>query len=410
MIVHLVYILLSPILWLSVYIASFVNKKIRLRMNSYKVLLKDSIIKAKQTNKEILVFHAASNGELEQIKPIFRLIDRKKYFVMLTIASPSSYNHIPFNQLDTFSYQAFDFPWTVYNFFKKIKPHKYIITRHDIWPNHLFFSKWFCKGAYLINANLPENSKRLFPVIKSFYKYIFSFFTCIYTVSESMKTKLTNIIDDDKINVIGDTRLDQIEYRYENKKIKLSIFENSTNILFGSIDEYDVKVIFESLKNRTYHSKLIFVPHEPSEKLILFIEKKLKELSLESIRFSNMSNDVNQNNLDAVIIDKVGILADAYQFSSISYIGCGFGKGVHNVMEPAIYGNLICFGPNYQILDEAIELVNQKLAIPIHNSNELTDILDLISSQKILEQYKNNMKKYISTKQNIAGKILRDIL
>ena len=79
-------------------------------------------------------------------------------------------------------------------------------------------------------------------------------------------------------------------------------------------------------------------------------------------------------------------------------------------MEPAIYGNLICFGPNYQILDEAIELVNQKLAIPIHNSNELTDILDLISNQKILEENKNNLKKFISTKQNIAGKILRDIL
>ena len=79
-------------------------------------------------------------------------------------------------------------------------------------------------------------------------------------------------------------------------------------------------------------------------------------------------------------------------------------------MEPAIYGNLICFGPNYQILEEAIELVNEKLAISINNSNELTDILDLISDQKILEKYKNNLKKFISTKQNIAGQILRDML
>ena len=410
MIVHLVYILLSPILWLSVYIASFLNKKIRLRMNSYKFLLKDSIVKAKQTNKEILVFHAASNGELEQIKPIFRLIDRNKYFVMLTISSPSSYNHIPLNQLDTFSYQAFDFPWTVYNFFKKIKPHKYIITRHDIWPNHLFFSKWFCKDVYLINANLPEKSKRLFPVIKSFYKYIFSFFTRIYTVSESMKTKLTNIIDDDKINVIGDTRLDQIEYRYENKKIKLPLFENSNNILFGSIDEYDIKLIFDYLKIRKNNSRLILVPHEPDEKLIVYIERKLKELSIDYVRFSNMTDNLNQDNLDAIIIDKVGILADAYQFSSISYIGCGFGKGVHNVMEPAIYGNLICFGPNYQILDEAIELVNEKLAIPINNSNELTNVLDLISEEDTLEQYKNGLKKFINKKQNISNQILRDIL
>ena len=410
MIIHLAYIMLSPFLWLAVYIASFLNKKIRLRMNSYKFLLKDSIVKAKQTDKEILVFHAASNGELEQIKPIFRLIDRNKYFVMLTISSPSSYNHIPLNQLDTFSYQAFDFPWTVYNFFKKIKPHKYIITRHDIWPNHLFFSNWFCKDVYLINANLPEKSKRLFPIIKSFYKYIFSFFTRIYTVSESMKTKLTNIIDDDKINVIGDTRIDQIEYRYENKKIKLPLFENSKNILFGSIDEYDIKIIFDYLKIRKNNSRLIFVPHEPDEKLIINIEKKLKELSIDSIRFSNMTDNLNQDNLDAIIIDKVGVLADAYQFSSISYIGCGFGKGVHNVMEPAIYGNLICFGPNYQILEEAIELVNEKLAISINNSNELTKVLDLISDVDTLEKYKNGLKKFISKKQNISNQILRDML
>ena len=112
-----------------------------------------------------------------------------------------------------------------------------------IYGQITFFSKWFCKDAYLINANLPK-IETTFPIIKSFYKYVFSFFTCIYTVSESMKTKLTNIIDDDKINVIGDTRLDQIEYRYENKKIKLSIFENS-KYTFGSIDEYDIKVIFE---------------------------------------------------------------------------------------------------------------------------------------------------------------------
>tara|TARA_Y100000996_G_scaffold250372_1_gene196926 strand:+ start:72 stop:1304 length:1233 start_codon:yes stop_codon:yes gene_type:complete len=410
MIIHLAYIMLSPFLWLAIYIASFLNKKIRLRMNSYKFLLNNSIVKAKQTNKEILVFHAASNGELEQLKPIFRLIDRNKYFVMLTISSPSSYNHIPLNLLDTFSYQAFDFPWTVYNFFKKIKPHKYIITRHDIWPNHLFFSKWFCKDVYLINANLPEKSKRLFPVIRSFYKYIFSFFTCIYTVSESMKTKLTNIIDDDKINVIGDTRLDQIEYRYENKKMKLPLFENSKNILFGSIDEYDIKLIFDYLKIRKNNSRLIFVPHEPDEKFIINIERKLKELSIDCVRFSNMTDNLNQDNLDAIIIDKVGILADAYQFSSISYIGCGFGKGVHNVMEPAIYGNLICFGPNYQILDEAIELVNEKLAIPINNSNELTKVLDLIFKEDTLEQHKNDLKKFISKKQNISNQILRDIL
>ena len=79
-------------------------------------------------------------------------------------------------------------------------------------------------------------------------------------------------------------------------------------------------------------------------------------------------------------------------------------------MEPAIYGNLICFGPNYQILEEAIELVNEKLAISINNSNELTKVLDLISDMDTLEKYKNGLKKFISKKQNISNQILRDIL
>ena len=74
------------------------------------------------------------------------------------------------------------------------------------------------------------------------------------------------------------------------------------------------------------------------------------------------------------------------------------------------FGNLICFGPNYQILDEAIELVNEKLAKPITNSNELTKVLDLISDVDTLEQNKSRLKKFMSKKQNISNQILRDIL
>ena len=106
---------------------------------------------------------------------------------------------------------------------------------------------------------------------------------------------------------------------------------------------------------------------------MLDIERQLMELKIRSSRFTNI--DYNDNKIDALIIDKIGILAEAYKFSSISYIGCGFGKGVHNVIEPAIYGNLICFGPKYDILNEAIEMVEKKLAYVINNSDELIEIL-----------------------------------
>ena len=115
----------------------------------------------KSTNKKVLLLHAASNGELEQMKPIIRSINKKKYFIMLTTSSPSSINHMPIDEIDSYCYQAFDFPWTVNNFFKKIKPENYIITRHDIWPNHIVISKKYSTNIYLINANLPHSSKRL---------------------------------------------------------------------------------------------------------------------------------------------------------------------------------------------------------------------------------------------------------
>ena len=132
------------------------------------------------------------------------------------------------------------------------------------------------------------------------------------------------------------------------------------------------------------------------------------ELKIKSSRFSSIDYDDNQ--IGALIIDKIGILAEAYNLSSISYIGCGFSKGVHNVIEPAIYGNIICFGPNYEILNEAIELVENKLAIPINNSNELSNVLKFINENMKLDEYKNKLKKYFNTKSDFSKKIIEDIL
>ena len=115
-------------------------------------------------------------------------------------------------------YQPFDLFWLSYLYFKTIQPEKYIITRHDIWPNHIILSKKYCKNIFLINANLPKSSKRLLPVISSLYKYLFSKFDTIYTVSETMKKELLKLVSANKLEIIGDTRFDQINYRFNNKQ------------------------------------------------------------------------------------------------------------------------------------------------------------------------------------------------
>ena len=110
---------------------------------------------------------------------------------------------------------------------------------------------------------------------------------------------------------------------------------------------------------------------------------------------------------NAIIVDSVGILADLYKFSSIAYIGCGFGKGVHNVIEPAVYGNIICFGPNYHILSEAIEMIDNNIAHVINNSDDLKEILLMID--KNLDKKSSEAKDYVFSKSNLSQSVMSKI-
>jgi len=421
MIIYILYILLSPLLWILLLISLIFNNKIRLRFFSYRKLFNDSINKINETNKQVVLFHAASNGELEQLKPFFREIDREKYFILLTISSPSCINSIYQNEIDSFCYQAFDLPWTVYKFLKKIKPKKYIITRHDIWPHHITIAKILSIKSYLINANLPKSSKRIWPVFKLLYEFLFKKFNQIYTVSHSMENHIKKKLGDMKnIKNIGDTRFDQIKYRRNNVSNHLSTIENikdSRNILFGSIESRDINIIFDSLneiqenfiKNNI---NLIFVPHEPDENILTNLESKLKELDIKATRYNTMINkniNINLEGCEALLIDRIGILADLYRYSSISYIGCGFGDGVHNVAEPAIYGNTICFGPKFDILNEAVEMLEKEIAYCIKDSKELSKVLNMILNQKKLDKKSKKIKEYIELKCNLTKKIINEI-
>ena len=414
MIIYTLYYIISPLLWILLNIISLFNAKINERRQNYLKFFEATKIKIKRTNKRIILFHAASNGELEQLKPIFRLLNREKYFILLSISSPSSVNHIPNKLVDSFCYQAFDFPWEVSKFFKEINITKYIITRHDIWPNHIIISKKYSVELFLINGNLPKKSKRLFPVIKSLYNYLFNHFDKIHTVSEKLGEQFKEIVNNkNKIIILGDSRVDEIIYRKENiSSIELpQNILNSKNIIFGSIEEKDIEIIIKSL--RVIHHKIkdkkinyIFVPHEPKENILNQLESYLLELNISSCRYTNM-NDANEVN--ALLVDIVGILPDLYRYSTISYVGCGFNKGVHNVLEPAIYGNLISFGPNYHILNEAIEMVENNLAESINSAEELNTEIMKIMDANFIDQQSKLIMNYVYSKSTISKNLLREI-
>ena len=187
-------------------------------------------------------------------------------------------------------------------FFLSIKPEKYIITRHDIWPGHIIIAKVLSISIYYINANIHKKSIWLKWYIKPLSRYIFNQFEKIIVPSEEIANNLYQFnIPKNDIVICTDSRFDQVLYRKENKKnIELlhALFSNYDTTLFGSIDTQDEKIIFKSLKtiyplgttdliNRK--ECLIFVPHETDVNTINRLTNQLDKLSFKYRKYSEYS-------------------------------------------------------------------------------------------------------------------------
>ena len=418
MFVFLIYIILSPLIYILLIMFSIFDEKTRIilfnnhRLNNKKL----------NTNKKKLLFHAASAGEYEQLKPILTKVDRKIYFVIVTCMSPTIFNQLSKNkEIDLYCYHPLDFPWNPKKFFSLIKPSAYITTRHDVWPNHLWYLKKMKIKTFLINANLYQKSKRLKWYSKKFTKYIYNFFDLIIVPSNSIEILFKDLLNKDKILKIDDSRYEQVLNR-KNQSNGIEIFENIKNfdnIIFGSISEKDLFLFKNSDVNslKSYPGFIIIVPHEINFDLI----NKIKSM----FKFSIMFSDIKKNSLinksekysTAIIVDKVGILPELYNYTKIAYVGGGFGKGVHNTFEPLVYNNTVCYGPNIDLLNEAKEMKESNCGFIVNNYSDISKIVHYHFIQKshtnidVLsrDQIKEKIKLFLRDKNKSSNKIYETI-
>jgi len=152
--------------------------------------------------------------------------------------------------------------------------------------------------------------------------------------------------------------------------------------------------------------RLIIVPHEVDSNTLGKIENQLTRTGLEAIYYSKCED---WENCRVVIVDVVGILAEIYAFSDIAYVGAGFGAGVHSVLEPAVYFNLIGFGPNYQIVDMAVILTEMGLSRVINNCGDFTRFLTLLEKKEELSNIQRKMEEFINNQKPAAELIIENI-
>ncbi len=415
--------LVFPFIFLLALFASIFSSKVREglkgRLSTKKKLeIFSNKIKA---NEDIYWFHAASLGEFHEIKPIIKGIKKigVEKRIIVSFFSPSGFNNAFSSAIDLKIYLPFDFLWSIQKTLTVIRPKKIIFSSYDIWPNLL----WACKikniHLSLVSAKIQRTSIKFSPIVRNFYKTIYSLFNTIYTITEEDKKIFKELIGFNNKSIIsskGNPRFDKIYNDFEHKRItKNPVSKRNLIILIGSSHPEDDLILFPALKNlfnTFYDLRVIHAPHEPRKKQIKSIKKNYSKLGYESMILNDFKS-IKTSSKKIIIVGEVGFLADLYWLSTISYIGGGFSSGIHNIMEPAIASNPIIFGPKHLKFIEAEQLialgggyyVNDTISLENTMKTLLTDENLLIESGKASFEL---IKKNIGASKGIINGILND--
>lgn len=369
-----------PILFFLFRFAGLFNKKIKTGIEGRTDLFNSLEQKISTlTSKQRLLFHASSLGEFEQAKPIIAALKErfpKKIDIIVSFFSPSGYeNSKAYKLADAICYIPFDTPWNASRFVNIVQPNAVIILRYDVWPNSIWSFKKRKIPLFIVNATMKKNSLRFFPIIQQFHKYLYDSFNYILTVSTDDVHAFQQFgITKPVLASIGDTRFDQVLKRsvdaYQRQIFSRSVIKGKKIFVvgqsWGEDDDVLLPVLFKLLK---LHSSLltIIVPHEPTVEHLEELENKL-ERRCSFIRFSEMNK---YNGEQVILIDSIGILVALYQYAHVAYVGGSFRQGVHNVLEPAVFGIPVLYGPKHLNSQEAIELANRGGAFVVQNEKEL---------------------------------------
>ncbi len=411
-------IIFLPPFYILVRIAALFNKKImggikgRRRLFENLFMQIDSIDKSQKT----IWFHSSSYGEFEQAKPIIEQLKKEdRVNIVVTFFSPSGYNNskkYPF--ADIITYLPFDSSKNAGKFIDLVKPDLAVFMRYDIWPNHIWALKKKQIPFILVDATMRSNSPRKLPLLKSFHKILFKDFNKILTVSENDAKgfKCFNCTDE-QINIVGDTRFDRVYQRSiiakKSNLINREIIKNKNVFVAGSTWEQDEEVIvaaFIKLAKFDKSAMLIIAPHEPT---LLRLEKIENEFAgkLSTIRFSYLNNFSDEK---VIIVDSIGILLTLYTYADAAFVGGSFKHSIHNVLEAAVYGIPVLFGPKIDNSQEAKHLAEIGGGMLVRGKKEIYRRLRSLFSNYELKDARGKIAfNYVEKNIGATEKIINQI-
>ncbi len=395
---------------MGIHLAALFNKKASSWVRGRKNIWKEIKQKVNPEDRPVW-FHCASLGEFEQGRPVIEEYKKRKpdAKILITFFSPSGYLiRKDYPGADYVFYLPVDLARNVKRFLNLVNPEFVVIVKYEFWYNYLRQLHLRKIPVFLISANFRRDQWFFRWYGKSFRK-ILGTFQHIFVQNENSK----NILLEngfEKITLSGDTRFDRVfQIVKERKEIPVakSFKQDKLLLVAGSTWKEDEAILIKYINRDKQGLKWIIAPHEIDLPHIARIEDMLEK---SSVRFSEArGRDVPD--ADVLIIDNIGMLSSLYAYGDMAWVGGGFGRGIHNILEPATFGIPVFFGPNYKKFKEALDLVKFEGAFVINNYEEFINRLDvLLKSPELIESTGKINADYININIGAKEKIVDNLL
>ena len=391
------------------------HKKARImRLGQWKT---NSILREKiDRNAKYIWFHASSLGEFEQGRPMMEKIkaEHPEYKILLTFFSPSGYEvRKNYNGADVICYLPFDTPYRVKKFLNLANPSIAVFIKYEFWGNYLQELKHRNIPVYIISS-IFRRDQLFFQWFGYPYRKMLYCFTHLF-VQDDRSAALLKEFGITNVTVTGDTRFDRV-LDVRNQARELSPVEHFVceggkekrlTLVAGSSWPQDEEILIPYF-NEHPEMRLIIAPHEIHREHLMYIESWLKR---PSVRLSDVFHDQSlAEGKDCLIVDSFGLLSSIYRYGTIAYIGGGFGAGIHNTLEAAVYGIPVLFGPKYHKFKEAKDLIKVGGGFSVSDKQSFCEKMDeLLTYHEVLEAAGESAGQFVNGNAGATDKILRII-
>jgi len=349
-------------------------------------------------------FHAASTGEFEQAKPIIEWIKmnypNQKIFV--TFFSPSGYEIFKnYSLADFISYLPLDTTQNAKEFLEIVQPQIAIFIKYEFWLNFLFEIKRKNIPCLLICGIFRDDSPFFNGFLKSLYQNALKSYTHVFVQDKNSYQKIIKYLNPLNVTISGDTRFDRVIKIRENWKpvYEIEQFLPKKPILMVGSSWLPDEIWIQKLMPLIPEWNFVMIPHEISD----IHNQKLKELFKTALFYSDIKKNPNLKVDRILVIDKIGWLSRLYYYADAVWIGGGFGAGIHNTLEAAVYGKPILFGPNHKKFHEALGLIAVGAAFPVEKSTPPEKIVHFIKQNINFSIHAS--EKYVYENQGATKKI-----